>query len=77
MLVDTDVMIWHLKGYAKAARKLDQLEHLAISAVTYMGLLQGMRNRTEMVALQKSLSMRKVEQLPLTPEITNQYMISP
>jgi hypothetical protein len=72
MLVDTDVMIWHLRGYATAARKLDQLENLAISAVTYMELLQGMRNRTEMVALQKSLSMRNVEKLPLTPEITGQ-----
>jgi hypothetical protein len=29
MLVDTDVMIWHLRGYATAARKLDQLENLA------------------------------------------------
>ena len=70
MLVDTDVMIWHLRGYPAAAQRLDQLERLTFSAVTYMELLQGMRNRTEMVALQKSLAMRKAEQLPLTPAIT-------
>ena len=27
MLVDTDVMIWHLRGYPSAALRLDQLEH--------------------------------------------------
>jgi predicted nucleic acid-binding protein len=53
MLVDTDVMIWHLRGYPTAAQRLDQLERLTISAVTYMELLQGMRNRVEMAALQK------------------------
>ena len=70
MLVDTDVMIWHLRGYPAATQRLDKLEKLTLSAVTYMELLQGMRNRAEMVALQKSLAMRKAEQLPLTPSIT-------
>ncbi len=70
MLVDTDVMIWHLRGNPAAAQRLDQLEQLTISTITYMELLQGMRNRAEMAALQKSLAMRKAEQLPLTPSIT-------
>ena len=26
MLVDTDVLIWHLRGYAQATRRLDQLD---------------------------------------------------
>jgi hypothetical protein len=25
MLVDTDVLIWHLRGYPQATRRLDQL----------------------------------------------------
>jgi len=25
MLVDTDVLIWHLRGYPKATQRLDQL----------------------------------------------------
>lgn len=70
MLVDTDVMIWHLRGYPAAAQRLDQLEQLTLSAVTYMELLQGMRNRAEMAALQKSLVMRNAEKLQLTPGIT-------
>ncbi len=70
MLVDTDVFIWHLRGYPTATQRLDQLESLQLSAVTYLELLQGMRNRDEMRALQKSLSKRNAEQLPLTPAIT-------
>lgn len=70
MLVDTDVLIWHLRGYPKATQRLDQLDKLTISAVTCLELLQGMRNRAELVALQKSLAQRKAERLPITPAIT-------
>lgn len=70
MLVDTDVLIWHLRGLPKATRKLDALDRLTISAVTYLELLQGFRNRAEMMAVQKSLAMRSTNRLPLTPPVT-------
>jgi hypothetical protein len=35
MLVDSDVMIWHLRGYAQATARLDKLPALNISAITY------------------------------------------
>lgn len=71
MLVDTDVFIWHLRGYHAATQRLDQLEQLTLSAVTYLELLQGMLNRKELVALQESLAKRKAQQLPVTPAITS------
>ncbi len=52
MLVDTDVMIWHLRGRPAAAQRLNRIAQLTISAVTYMELLQGIRNREELAALQ-------------------------
>jgi len=70
MLVDTDVLIWHLRGNPKATQQLDRLQPLTISAITYMELLQGIRNRSELLALQKSLTLRHTEQLPVTPAIT-------
>ena len=70
MLVDSDVLIWHLRGYPKATLRLDRLPNLTISAITYLELLQGLRNNAELLAVQKSLSMRKAERLPLTPAIT-------
>ncbi len=48
MLVDTDVLIWHLRGLPQATRRLDQLSHLAIFAITYLELLQGMRSKAEL-----------------------------
>jgi predicted nucleic acid-binding protein len=75
MLVDTDVLIWHLRGYPKATQRLDQLPKLILSAVTYLELVQGMRNRSELLALQKSLAMRQAERLPLTPAITERAIV--
>lgn len=70
MLVDTDVLIWHLRGFPKAIQRLDRLPNLTISAITWLELLQGFRNRVEMQAVQKSLQMRNAERLPVTPAIT-------
>lgn len=72
MLVDTDVLIWHFRGHAGANYRLNGLSMLMISAVTWMELLQGFRNRDEMRAVQKSLALRQVQRLPLTPLITSQ-----
>lgn len=71
MLVDTDVLIWHLRGLPRATQRLDQLPRLTISAITWLELLQGMRSREELLAVQKSLAMRNTEQLPVTPAITH------
>lgn len=37
MLVDTDVLIWHLRGYPQATKKLDSFSALTISAITIHG----------------------------------------
>ena len=70
MLVDTDVLIWHLRGYQQAARRLDRLSGLTLSAVSYLELIQGMRNKAELAAVKKMLALRKADVLPLTPAIT-------
>jgi len=70
MLVDTDVLIWHLRGYAQATRRLDQLGSLTLSAVSYLEVLQGMRNKAELVAVKKMLERRSATIQPLTETIT-------
>jgi predicted nucleic acid-binding protein len=70
VLVDTDVLIWHLRGLPRATQRLDRLPRLTISAITWLELLHGMRSRAELQAVQKSLALRNTEQLPVTPEIT-------
>jgi hypothetical protein len=71
VLVDTDVLIWHLRGLPQATQRLDRLPNLTISAVTWLELLQGLRSKAEMGAVQKSFVMRHTQRLPLTPAITD------
>ncbi len=71
MLIDTDVLIWHLRGYAQATRRLDQINTPTLSAITYLELLQGMRNKAELVAVKKMLERRKATLLPLSESITH------
>ena len=71
MLVDTDVLIWHLRGLPKATQRLDRLSGITVSAITWLELLQGFRNQMEMLAVQKSLDMRGAKRLPITPAITD------
>jgi predicted nucleic acid-binding protein len=70
MLVDTDVLIWHLRGYPNATRRLDELGALTLSAVTYLEVLQGIRNKAELVALKKMLQHRAATVLPVSEAIT-------
>jgi predicted nucleic acid-binding protein len=70
MLVDTDVLIWHLRGYPNATRRLDQLGALTLSAISWLELLQGMRNKAELLAVKKMLDKRSARLLPVTEAIT-------
>jgi predicted nucleic acid-binding protein len=70
MLVDTDVLIWHLRGYPQATRRLDELGALTLSTVSYLEVLQGMRNKAELLAVKKMLERRSATLLPITETIT-------
>lgn len=70
MLVDTDVLIWHLRGYAQATRRLDELGALTLSAVSYLELLQGLRSKAELAAVKKMLERRAATLLPVSEAIT-------
>lgn len=74
MLVDTDVLIWHLRGYAQATRRLDELGSFKLSAVSYMELLQGMRDKIELAAVKKMLELRGALIVPVT-EVTTRRAI--
>ena len=45
MLVDSDVLIWYLRGLPKATLFLDALPAIRLSAISYMELVQGLRNK--------------------------------
>ena len=70
MLVDSDVLIWYLRGRPKAAQFLDDLPVLQLSAVSYIELVQGMRNKRELELLKADLDQRRATLLPITEAIS-------
>lgn len=71
MLVDTDIFIWNLRGNAEAADRLDSLDRIALSSVTYMELVQGMRNKEELRDLRLSLAHWEADIVHVDEEISS------
>lgn len=55
MLIDTDVLIWYMRGNESARAAIDKHADFGISVVTYIELVQGMRNQRELNILRKML----------------------
>ena len=75
MLFDTDVLIWALRGSKKAAKEIDNDESRFISAVNYMELMQGARNKREQILLKQFLNELDFIVLPITEAISHRAMI--
>lgn len=74
MLIDTDVLIWYMKGNRNAYSALEQAENFYISAVTYMELVQGMRNKNELNRLRRALNDWNSKILYITEDISVKAM---
>ena len=70
MLIDSDVLVWLTRGHVGAAERLHALPAWRISAVTYMELAQGCRDKAELARLKKGLAARGIEIVPITPAIS-------
>jgi predicted nucleic acid-binding protein len=74
MLIDTDVLIWMTRGHVGAATKLQTLTPWRISAVTYMELAQGCRNKEELMRIKNGLALCQTEIAPISEAISNRAM---
>ena len=70
MLVDSDVLIWTLRGNARAVAMLMGHDAWRISAVSYMELVQGCRNKAEVRAVQAAFKSNERDVLPITLAIS-------
>ena len=75
MLFDTDVLIWALHGSAKAAKEIDNDDSRFISAVNYMELMQGARDKREQNLIKQFLTALDFQILPITDAISHRAMI--
>lgn len=71
MIFDSDVMIWAFRGNRRALKAIDEADVRAISSVTYMELLQGVRNKDEMREMKRFLSKLSFSTLPITANVSN------
>ena len=70
MLIDTDVIIWYMRGNKNAFNALKKQNQFSISAITYMELVQGMRNKNELSLLRKSLKSWGTKIIYISEEIS-------
>ncbi|WP_447971029.1 PIN domain-containing protein [Nitrospira sp. M1] len=75
MLIDTDVLIWFMRGNVKAQRAIDQQIPFSLSVVTYIELVQGMRNQGELVAMRTAFRQWEAKVVYLTEEISSKAML--
>ena len=71
MIFDSDVMIWAFRGNRRALKAIDDADTRSISSVTYMELLQGVRNKVEMREMKRFLSKLSFSTLPITANISS------
>lgn len=74
MLIDTDVLVWNLRGNERARSLLDSTPGFTISAVSYMELVQGLRNKSELRTLRQALHFWRASVLPIDSEISARAM---
>ncbi len=74
MIIDTDVLIWYMKGNQKAYMVVENSKKFFISVVTYMELVQGMRNKNELNHLRRALHGWETKILYISEEISVKAM---
>ncbi|MBI2095295.1 MAG: type II toxin-antitoxin system VapC family toxin [Candidatus Omnitrophica bacterium] len=74
MLIDTDVLIWHLRGNARAEGVIERGATKAISVVTYMEIAQGLRNKEEARRWQSLLANFDISVLQIEERVSSKAM---
>ena len=74
MIVDTDIIIWYMRDHPMAVKLLDSNKGFLISVITYMELVQGMKNKGELKALKTALQLWKVKILQIDETISIKAM---
>lgn len=74
MLIDTDVLIWFMRGNEKAFEAIENQSGFFISVVTYIELVQGMRNKHELTELRKAIRDWNARILYINEEISAKAM---
>lgn len=70
MLIDTDVLIWYLRGEKKATALIDHMGSFEVSAVSYIEILHGLRNKDELRSWKEYIKAKGVQVILIDHDIT-------
>jgi len=71
LIIDTDVLIWYLRGNIKAREVVEAAIPFSVSAVTYMELVQGMKDKIEFRKFQKAFKSWNIEVIQIDREVSS------
>ncbi len=75
MIIDTDVLIWYLRGNEKALREVEAKPGFSLSAVTYMELVQGMADKRELTLFRRTMRAWNAAIIYIDREISSKAML--
>jgi len=74
LIIDTDVLIWYLRGNKNAQKAINANIPFKISVINYMELLRGLRDKKEYSTLQKCLKNWAIEIIQINENISSRAM---
>jgi len=74
LIIDTDVLIWYLRGNEKAKTIVEDNVPFSISVITYMEIIQGMKNKDEFRLFQKQMLRWNTNIIQIDQEISSRAM---
>ena len=74
MIIDTDVIRWYMRGNKKAYKVIEDQQGFFTSVVTYIELVQGMRNKNELIELRRAFREWNTRILYINEEISSKAM---
>ena len=74
LMIDSDILIWYMRGNQKAYKIIEEQNGFFISVVSYMELVQGMQNKKELTLFRKSLRSWNAKILYINEDISAKAM---
>ena len=74
MIIDTDVLIWFLRGNENAQKIIITSIPFKISVISYIELIQGVRDKKELTVLQKHLKKWSTEIIQVNENMSTRAM---
>jgi predicted nucleic acid-binding protein len=74
MLIDSDILIWYIRGNKNAKSAINNNIPFKISVINYMEVIQGMKNKNELKLFQKYLKKWSTEIIQINENISTRAM---